>query len=92
VIQKKENEKWRMTFYVSKKNITFSRIFYKENLFKRNHDDFHAKHFKYEKILELFRRKYWWLNMSKNVKKYVVSCTKCSLTKSIKHKIHELLQ
>jgi hypothetical protein len=30
--------------------------------------------------------------MSKNVKKYVVSCTKCSLTKLIKHKFYELLQ
>jgi hypothetical protein len=30
--------------------------------------------------------------MLKNVKKYVVSCTKCSLTKSIKLKFYELLQ
>jgi hypothetical protein len=30
--------------------------------------------------------------MSRNAKKYVVSCTKCSLTKSIKHKFYELLQ
>jgi hypothetical protein len=64
----------------------------RRKLFKQNHDDFHARHFEYEKILELLRRKYWWSNMSKNVKKYVVSCTKCSLTKSIKHKSYELLQ
>jgi hypothetical protein len=31
VIQKKRNEKWRVTFYTSKKNITFSRVFYEEN-------------------------------------------------------------
>jgi hypothetical protein len=31
VIQKKENEKWRMTFYISKKNIVFSRVFYEES-------------------------------------------------------------
>jgi hypothetical protein len=31
VIQKKKNEKWRMTFYILKKNITFSRIFYEKN-------------------------------------------------------------
>jgi hypothetical protein len=31
VIQKKKNEKWRMIFYISKKNIIFSRIFYEEN-------------------------------------------------------------
>jgi hypothetical protein len=30
--------------------------------------------------------------MSKNVKEYVISCTKCFLTKSIKHKSYELFQ
>jgi hypothetical protein len=64
----------------------------RKELFKQNHDDFHAKHFEYEKILKLLRKKYWWSNMSRNVKKYVVLCTKCSLTKSIKHKFYELLQ
>jgi hypothetical protein len=61
-------------------------------LFKQNHNDFHARHFEYEKILKLLRKKYWWSNMSKNVKKYVVSCTKYSLTKLIKHKFYELFQ
>jgi hypothetical protein len=66
--------------------------FLRRKLLKQNHNDFHARHFEYEKILELLQKKYWWSNMSKNVKKYVVSCTKCSLTKSIKHKFYELLQ
>jgi hypothetical protein len=66
--------------------------FLRKELFKQNHDDFHANHFEYEKTFELLRKKYWWFNMSKNVKKYVISCTKCSLTKSIKHKFYELLQ
>jgi hypothetical protein len=30
--------------------------------------------------------------MSKNVREYVISCTKCFLTKSIKHKFYELFQ
>jgi hypothetical protein len=30
--------------------------------------------------------------MSKKIKKFVISCTKCSLTKLIKHKFYELLQ
>jgi hypothetical protein len=66
--------------------------FLRRELLKQNHDDSHANHFEYEKILELLRRKYRWSNMSKNVKKYVISCTKCSLTKSIRHKSYELLQ
>jgi hypothetical protein len=32
--------------------------FLRRELFKQNHDDFHAKHFEYEKIFELFRKKY----------------------------------
>ncbi len=32
--------------------------FLRRELFKQNHDDFHARHFEYEKILELLRRKY----------------------------------
>jgi hypothetical protein len=56
----------------------------RRELFKQNHDDLHANHFEYEKTFELLRRKYWWFNMSKDVKEYVISCTKCFLTKSIK--------
>jgi hypothetical protein len=85
-----KNKKWHIIFW--KKDIIFFWIFYEKKLLKQNHDDFYANHFEYEKILELFRRKYWWLNMSKNVRKYVISCTKCFLTKSIKHKFYELLQ
>jgi hypothetical protein len=86
--------KWKLKndiLYFEKKYYIFSNLLRRE-LLKQNHDDSHANHFEYEKILELFRRKYWWFNMSKNVKKYVISCTKCFLTKSIKHKFYELLQ
>ncbi len=30
----------------------------RKELLKQNHSDFHAKHFEYEKILELLRKKY----------------------------------
>jgi hypothetical protein len=66
--------------------------FLRKELFKQNHDDLHANHFKYEKTFEFLRRIYWWLNMSRNVKKYFISCIKCFLIKSIKHKFFELLQ
>jgi hypothetical protein len=76
--------------HFEKKYYILSNFLWKE-LFKQNHDDFHTNYFEYEKILEFLRRKYWWLNMSKNVKEYIISCTKCFLTKSIKHKFYELL-
>jgi hypothetical protein len=86
--------KWKMKndiLHFEKKYYIFSNLLRRE-LFKQNHDDSHANHFEYEKTLELLRRKYWWFNMSKNVKEYVISCTKCFLTKSIKHKFYKLLQ
>jgi hypothetical protein len=86
--------KWKMKndiLHFEKKYYILSNFLRKE-LFKQNHDDFHANHFEYEKILEFFRRKYWWFNISRNVKKYVISYTKCFLTKSIKHKFYELFQ
>ncbi len=43
--------------HFEEKYYIFSNLLRKE-LFKQNHDDFHANHFEYEKILELFRRKY----------------------------------
>jgi hypothetical protein len=54
VIQKKKNEKWKVTFYTLKKNTIFFASFLRRELFKQNHDDFHAKHFEYEKTFELF--------------------------------------
>ncbi len=87
-------DKWKIKndiLHFEEKYYILSNLLRRE-LLKQNHDDFHANHFEYEKILELLRRKYWWLNMSKNVKEYVISCTKCFLTKSIKHKFYELLQ
>jgi hypothetical protein len=89
-----KKKRWKMKndiLHFDKKYYIFTSFLRKE-LFKQNHNDFHATHIKYEKIFELFRKKYWWSNMSKNVKEYVISCTKCSLTKSIKHKFYELFQ
>ncbi len=89
-----KEKKWKMKndiLHFEEKYYIFANFLWRE-LFKQNHDYSHTKHFEYEKILELLRRKYWWSNMSKNVKKYVISCIKCSLTKLIKHKFYELLQ
>jgi hypothetical protein len=86
--------KWKLKndiLYFEERYYIFSSLL-RRKLLKQNHDDSHANHFEYEKTLELLRRKYWWLNMSKNVKEYVISCTKCFSTKSIRHKSYELLQ
>lgn len=64
----------------------------KRELLRQNHDDFHAEHFDYDKICDLIRQKYWWSNMPKNIRKYVIICIKCAQIKFIRHKFYELLK
>jgi hypothetical protein len=64
----------------------------RRELLKQNHDDSYADHFEHERTLNLLKRKYFWNNMSKDVKKYVDSCSICHRVKFVRHKFHELLQ
>ncbi len=64
----------------------------KRELLKQNHDDLYADHFKYEKTFDLLKKKYFWINMSKNVKEYVDFCSTCHRIKLVRHKSHDLLQ
>jgi hypothetical protein len=76
---------WKNKWYI------FSNLLKKE-LLKQNHDDSYADHFEHEKTLNLLKRKYFWNNMSKDVKKYVDSCSICHRVKFVRHKSHDLLQ
>ncbi len=64
----------------------------RRELLKQNHDDSYADHFEHERTLNLLKRKYFWNNMSKDVKKYVDSCSTCHRIKLVRHKSHDLLQ
>jgi hypothetical protein len=64
----------------------------KRKLLKQNHDDSYADHFEHERTFDLLRRKYFWNNMNKNVKKYVDTCSTCHRIKLVRHKSHDLLQ
>jgi hypothetical protein len=64
----------------------------KRELLKQNHDDSYADHFEHKKTLNLLKKKYFWNNMNKNVKKYVDSCSNCHRIKFVRHKSHDLLQ
>ncbi len=77
--------RWENKWYV------FSNLL-KRKLLKQNHDDSYVDHFEHEKTLNLLKRKYFWNNMNKNVKKYVDSCSICHRIKFVKHKSHDLLQ
>jgi hypothetical protein len=76
--------RWENKWYI------FSNLF-KRKLLKQNHDDSYVDHFEHEKTLNLLKRKYFWNNMNKDVKKYVDSCSTCHQIKLVKHKSHDLL-
>ena len=48
-----------------------------QKLLKRHHDDSLTKHFEVEKTQHLLAQKYYWSNMSKDIKKYVKTCDVC---------------
>ncbi len=59
---------------------------------KQNHDDSYVDHFEHERIFDLLKRKYFWNNMNKNVKKYVDICLICHWIRLVRHKSHDMLQ
>jgi hypothetical protein len=77
--------RWENKWYIFSK-------FLKRELLKQNHDDSYVDHFEHEKTFDLLKRKYFWNNMSKNVKKYVDIYSTCHRIKFVKHKSHDLLQ
>ncbi len=77
--------RWENKWYI------FSNLL-KRKLLKQNHDDLYVNHFEHERTLNLLKRKYFWNNMNKNVKKYVDSCSTCHRIKFVRHKFHDLMQ
>ncbi len=77
--------RWENKWYISSDLL-------KRELLKQNHDDSYVDHFEHERTLNLLKKKYFWNNMSKDVKKYVDSCSTCHRIKFVRHKSHELLQ
>ncbi len=66
--------------------------FFKRELLKQNHDDLYVDHFEHERTFDLLRKKYFWNNINKDVKKYVDICSTCHRIKLVRHKSHDMLQ
>ena len=78
-------------------------LYFKERLYKpegptrlrvlqSRHDFPAAGHFGYNKTLELISRDFWWPQMWKDVKEFVLSCDICSRSKNPRHHLYGLLQ
>ena len=89
-----DKEKWQLKndILYANERIYISSEKVRNALFKQNHDYFYAKHFEYEKIFELIRRKYWWLNLIQNVKEYFEFYIDCHWIKFTKHKFYDFLE
>ena len=88
----KKNDNWKNDILYVNKHIYISSKKLRNALFKQDHDDFYTEHFEYEKILELIRRKYWWFNLIRNVKKYFKCCIGCHWVKFTKQKFYDSLE
>jgi hypothetical protein len=75
-----------------KKNIIFFRILYEKNCSNKIMTIFMRIISNTKKFLSFFEENIDDSTCWKTFKKYVISCTKCFLTKSIKYKFYELLQ
>ena len=97
------DERWideNDVFRFEKKLYVLERIRF--DVLQRCHDDFFANHFEMNKILKLFRRKYYWfdrnhdfdmlVDMFEFVKKYCENCAICKRNKTSKHKSYEKFQ
>ena len=51
-----------------------------------------ARHFGYNKTLELISRDFWWPQMWKDVKEFILSCDVCLRSKIPRHRPYGLLQ
>jgi len=61
-------------------------------ILQARHDFPAAGHFGFNKTLELISRDFWWPQMWKAVKDYVLSCDTCSRSKNPRHRPYGLLQ
>jgi len=53
----------------------------KEEILKENHDSVDVGYPEQHKMLELFKRNYWWPGLKEDIKRYVQGCIKCQQNK-----------
>jgi len=53
----------------------------KEDILKENHDSVDVEHPGQHRMMEFFKRTYWWPGLKENIKKYVQECFKCQQNK-----------
>ena len=52
-----------------------------KKILQKNHEPVDIGHPEQQRIMNLIKRNYWWLEIKNNVKKYVQECFKCQQNK-----------
>ena len=53
----------------------------KEQILQKNYDPVDVGHPEQQRMIELVKRNYWWLELKEDIKKYVQDCIKCQQNK-----------
>ena len=70
----------------------FSEASIRTKLLRCHHDDVLARHFDIEQTLKLMLHKYYWSELTKNIKKYVFSCNIYQWVKTFRHHSYSKMQ
>ena len=60
-------------------------------MMKRNHNNFYAEHFEYEKTFKIIQRKVFWPVMHSDIQQYVKKCKICQKIRISKQRPYRLL-
>ena len=61
----------------------------KAKILRLHHDDFLTKHFEIKKTHSLLQKKFYWLRMLKDIKKYIQNCDVCQRVKTFRHYFYD---
>ena len=74
--------------YYSHAIYVFDEIIMKVKILRLHYDDLLIKHFEIKKTRSLLQRKFYWLKMLKDIKKYIQNCDICQRMKAFRHRLY----
>jgi len=78
-LEKKDEQAWKENglVYVDGKIYVPNNQKIKERILQENHEPVDIGHLGQQQMIDLIKRNYWWLEIKKDIKKYIQKCFKC---------------
>ena len=67
----------------------FDKTIIKMKILRLHHNNLLTKYFKIKKTCSLLQRKFYWLRMLKDIKKYIQNCDVCQRVKAHRHRFYD---